>query len=90
MSLVQLSRLVRDVEHNDGVIADLQAEPAAVLARYRLTDDERQAVLDLDAQRLIDLGLNALLMRTLLVLNGVGNPEIYTHSIRLGTPADAS
>lgn len=90
MSLVQLSRVVRDIEHTDGALAEFQANPEAVLDRYRLTADERQAVLDLDAQRLIDLGLNALLMRTLLVMNGVGNPEIYTHSIRLGASADAS
>lgn len=83
MSLVQLSRLIRDVEHTDGVLDELRQHPEAVLDRYRLTDAEREAVLHLDAQRLIDLGVNPLLMRTLLVLNGVGNGEIYDHKIRL-------
>lgn len=84
MSLVQLSRLIREVEHTDGVLARLRAEPEAVLAEYDLTDEERAAVLDLDGQRLVDLGVNPLLMRTLLVLNGVGNPDLYSHDIRLG------
>lgn len=85
MSLVQLSRLIKDVEHREGVLDELRANPTAVLDRYTLSDDERAAVLDLDAQRLVDLGVNPLLMRTLLVLNGVGNPEIYDHSIRLSS-----
>lgn len=83
MSLVQLSRLIRDVEHREGVLEELRDDPAMVLNRYDLSHAERAAVLDLDAQRLVDLGVNPLLMRTLLVLNGVGNPEIYGHSVRL-------
>jgi Aromatic-ring-opening dioxygenase LigAB, LigA subunit len=90
MSLVQLSRLIRTVAHEDGVLARLRTEPDAVLAEYDLTPDEEAAVLDLDGQRLIDLGVNPLLMRTLLVLNGVGNPDLYSHSVRLpGADADA-
>lgn len=83
MSLVHLSRLIREVEHGDGVLDRLREDPEAVLAEYDLTSEEADAVLDLDAQRLVDLGVNPLLMRTLLVLNGVGNPDLYSHSIRL-------
>lgn len=83
MSLFQLSRLIRDVEHKDGLLDRLRSNPQETLAGYDLSERERAAVLTLDAQELLDLGVNPLLMRTLLVLNGVGNPELFDHDLSL-------
>lgn len=80
MSLVALGQLTRDVCRRPDAKQLLLEDPTALLDRYRLTDDEREAVLDLDAQALVDLGLNPVVMRNLLVSAGVGNAEIYTHS----------
>jgi hypothetical protein len=83
VSVVGLCRLVRDLERVAGAADELRADAPAFLARYALTDRERDAVLDLDARALVDLGLNPLPMRNLLTLSGVRNPEIWTHSVSL-------
>lgn len=83
MSVVGMCRLVRDLERQEGLVAETLARPSAVLARYPLTEDERAAVLDLDAERLVTLGLNPLPMRNLVTLLGVPNPDIYTHQLSL-------
>jgi hypothetical protein len=76
-------QLVRDLERRDGAVARLMENPETVLSEYRLSDTERDAVLDLDAAALVELGVNPLVMRTLLVLVGVGNPDIYSHDVSL-------
>ncbi|TJY66157.1 hypothetical protein E4J89_17410 [Arthrobacter sp. CAU 1506] len=83
MSVVGVHRLVRDLERRDGLVDRLLEQPAAVLETYPLSDDEREAVLNLDAAALVDLGVNPLVMRTLLVLAGVANPDIYSHTLSL-------
>lgn len=83
MSTVGVHRLVRDLERRQGAVERLRQGPTAVLAEYPLTEAERDAVLELDAAALVDLGVNPLVMRTLLVLCGVGNPDIYTHRVSL-------
>ncbi len=90
MSVVALCRLVRDLEREDGLVARLRDRPQAVLDRYPLTAAERDALLDLDARRLVDLGLNPLPMRNLLTLLGVPGPELYLHqhSLRPGARAE--
>ncbi|WP_185972388.1 hypothetical protein [Georgenia yuyongxinii] len=80
MSVVALGQLTRDVCRRPDARQLLLDDPAALLARYRVTTDEREAVLDLDAQALVDLGLNPVVMRNLLATAGIGNAEIYTHS----------
>jgi hypothetical protein len=87
MSRVQLSRLIKDVQRQEVLREQLQTDPESVVQRYDLTPQEREAFLNLDAQQLIDLGVNPLLMRTLLVINGVGNADLYTHNIRLTSSA---
>lgn len=85
MSTVAVHRLVRDLERNDGAVAEILDSPEAVVSRYSLTDAEKNAVLALDAQGLVDLGVNPLVMRTLLVLAGVANADIYSHDSSLLT-----
>jgi hypothetical protein len=83
MSVVGLCRLVRDLERVPGAAEELRVDAPAVLARYPLSEVERDAVLDLDARSLVDLGLNPLPLRNLLTLSGVPNPEIWTHAVSL-------
>lgn len=83
MSVLGVSRLIRDIEHEDGALERLQADPEGVIDGYPVTSTEREAVLALDAARLVELGVNPLLVRTLLILNGVRGPEMYTHGLRL-------
>lgn len=83
MSVVGLCRLVRDLERTPTLPGEFLADPEVALSRYPLTAAERDAVLDLDAQRLVDLGLNPLPMRSLVTLLGVPNPQIYTHRLSL-------
>lgn len=91
MSVVGLCRLVRDVERVPELAAELRRDAPSVLDRYALSDAEREAVIDLDAGALVELGLNPLPMRNLLTLSGVANSEIYTHERSLraaGQPTD--
>jgi hypothetical protein len=83
VSLVSLHRMVRDLERVDGAVRRVVENPEAVLDEYSLTAAERTAVLDLDAAALVELGVNPLVMRTLLVLVGVANPDIYSHEVSL-------
>jgi hypothetical protein len=79
MSTVGVHRLVRDLERCPGAVDRLLQSPGKVMDEYPLTEAESAAILDLDAAALVELGVNPLVMRTLLVLCGVGNPEIYSH-----------
>jgi hypothetical protein len=83
VSVVAVHKLVRDLERRDGAVDRLREDPEGMLAEYRLSNAERDAVLDLDASALVALGVNPLVMRTLLVLVGVGNPDIYSHDVSL-------
>jgi hypothetical protein len=83
MSVVAIHRLVRNLERQDGAVAGFLADPEAFIAGYPLTERETDAVLTLDAQALVDLGVNPLVMRTLLVLSGVQNSDIYSHDSSL-------
>lgn len=79
MSVVALGKLTRDVCRDHLARQSLQRTPLELLDRYALTADERAAVLDLDAERLLDLGLNPIVMRNLLVSAGVPHDEIHRH-----------
>jgi hypothetical protein len=83
MSVVAVHRLVRTLERQDGAVARFLAQPEAFVADYPLTEPEKDAVLSLDARALVDLGVNPLVMRTLLVLAGVANSDIYSHELSL-------
>jgi hypothetical protein len=79
MSLLSLTRLTTDLGHQPELRAGLLAAPADTLAAYPLTDEERAAVLALDAHTLLALGLHPVVMRNLLVRLGVGNHELFDH-----------
>ncbi|WP_166352451.1 hypothetical protein [Phytoactinopolyspora limicola] len=77
MSLLGLTKLAWDLEHQEGLLDAYHAAPAAVLARYRLQPRHHQAVLDFDAATLLDDGLNPVVLRNLLVILGVPHAKLY-------------
>jgi hypothetical protein len=85
VSLVGVNKLVRSVERRSEAVDLLRSEPESLLARYELSAAERDAVLDLDAATLVELGVNPLLMRTLLVAAGVPNSDLFHHDLSLRT-----
>lgn len=85
MSVLALTRLARDLEHEPGLLDEFLAGPRPVLARYDVSDEEQGWVLDLDAQALLDHGMNAVALRNLLVLLGIPHAAMYTHGESLRT-----
>ncbi|UDY23398.1 hypothetical protein [Nocardioides sp. Kera G14] len=83
MSLVALGHLAHDLDRQPDAPQQLATDPVGFLAGYDLTETERSAVLDLDAQRLVDLGLNPMLMWNILGAAGVGPRDLYSHTRRL-------
>lgn len=83
MSLVALGRLAHDLDRLPGTCDALVSNPVGFLAGYDLADAERDAVLSLDAQALVDLGLNPMLMWNILGAAGVGPRDLYSHTITL-------
>lgn len=79
MSVLGLTKLAWDLEHEAGLVDQYSNEPAAVLNRYQLTEQQRQWVLDLDASALLGEGMNPVSLRNLLVQLGVPHGEMYGH-----------
>jgi hypothetical protein len=77
MSLYGISRLAWDLEHVDGLAARLTATPHEVLASYPLSDAERDAVFCHDAHWLLDHGVNPVVLRNLVVMQGVPHAKMY-------------
>jgi len=83
VSLVALGHLAHDLDRQRTAKQELLADPAGFLAGYDLTDAERSAVMALDAQALVDLGLNPMLMWNILGAAGVGPKDLYSHTITM-------
>ncbi|MEP9383282.1 hypothetical protein [Nocardioides sp. KR10-350] len=86
MSLVALGQLARDLDRVPGTKESFVADPVSFLAAYDLTETEREAVLDLDAERLVGLGLNPMVMWNILGAAGIAWPDLYTHARTLRHP----
>jgi hypothetical protein len=78
VSIVGLNRLARDLEHTPGLLGDFRSAPDAVLARYPLTAEERQAVTGRDAAWLLAHGMNPVALRNLMVVLGVPHGDMYS------------
>jgi hypothetical protein len=62
--------------------ARFQADPEAFLASFRLDDDERAIVRELDVRRLIDLDINSMLvMNAYCALHGFQNIPTYLQTL---------
>lgn len=62
MSLYQLSKLLYQLNRDDGAKAAYKADPAVFIADYTLTGDERNALLNRDVGMLYVLGVNGQLL----------------------------
>jgi hypothetical protein len=78
VSVYGITKLAWDLEHADGVLARFHDDPRAVLAEYRLTEAERDAILRLRAGPLLAGGVNPVALRNLFVLLGVTHSEMYS------------
>ena len=79
MSVFGLTKLSRALEHRDGLVERFRAAPVEVMAEFDLSAQESDWVLDLDTRALLDLGMNPVALRNLLVLLGVPHGQMYTH-----------
>jgi Aromatic-ring-opening dioxygenase LigAB, LigA subunit len=62
MSVYAVNHLCREVLRDHAFRAAMKQDPAAAIARYDLTDEEREALLAGDVATLYRLGVNAFLM----------------------------
>jgi hypothetical protein len=62
MSVYAVNHLCREVLRDHAFRAAMKADPAAAVARYDLTAEEREALLAGDVARLYRMGVNAFLM----------------------------
>jgi Aromatic-ring-opening dioxygenase LigAB, LigA subunit len=83
MSVYAVNHLCREVLRDHAFRAAMKADPAAAIARYDLTDQERAALLAGDVATLYRLGVNAFLMGYLPRFEVCGlNLPIYNERIR--------
>lgn len=71
MSLYQLSKLLYELNRNETVKRSFSADPSSVVAQYRLTDEERDAVLQPDIGLLYVLGVNGQILMSYAALRGI-------------------
>lgn len=81
MSTYALSKLLREVNRDPVTRERFFKDPAAVVAGFDLTDEERQAVLERDIGALYRLGVHGLILRPFTLLYQVPEPD-YLAAIR--------
>ncbi len=77
MSVLGLTKLAWDLEHETGLLERYRRDPEPVLDAYQLTEAERAAVRAFDPHPLLAVGLNPVVLRNLFVILGVAHGEIY-------------
>jgi hypothetical protein len=80
MSLYQLQKLMYEVNRNPERREEYRKDKASFAARYDLTDEEKDAVTQLDIRRLYQLGVHPLLLRPFSLLHQVTN-EHYAKAL---------
>jgi len=71
MSLYALSKLLFELNRDEALKRSFAADQAAVVARYRLSDEERDAVLEPDIGLLYVLGVNGQILMHYAALRGI-------------------
>jgi hypothetical protein len=75
MSLYQLQKLMYEVNRSPERREDYRKDKASFTARYDLTDEEKDAVTQLDIRKLYQLGVHPLLLRPFSLLHQVSNED---------------
>ena len=83
MSLYQLSKLLYVLNREDAAKAQFKTDPAALTQGFKLTDEERKAVLDHDVGLLYVLGVNGQILMHFAALCGISWPD-YLQAMRDG------
>ena len=65
MSVYGVHKVAQSVRKDPAFREQMQRDPVAALAEFRLTDEERSAILAGDAGRLIELGAHGYLLGSL-------------------------
>jgi hypothetical protein len=91
MSVYALNFLFRETLRDHAFRAQMKSDPAAAIAGFDLTDDERKALLSADIGRLYNMGVNAFLMGYLCRFELLGlTPDLYYDRIHTSKRAAAS
>jgi hypothetical protein len=87
MSVLELNRLCRETLRDHAFRKAMQSDPQAAIARYRLTEAERRALLAGDVVALHRMGVNDFLMGYLARFDICGlNIQVYSERIRSAGP----
>lgn len=81
MSLYQVQKLIYQIHNQLDLRAQFNADPAAVVAEYKLTAVEKRALLDKDMGVLFRMGVNPWLLLQYANISGVSTPD-YLRQIR--------
>ncbi|HEX2932242.1 MAG TPA: hypothetical protein VHV54_21120 [Candidatus Binatia bacterium] len=89
MSVYQVNKLLYLTDNNASFRERIKAEPDAVLKEFRLTDEERQALISGAVGKLYQMGVHTFLLNHMYrwELFGV-NRDNYLERIREGMPYD--
>ncbi len=80
MSLYQLQKLIYHVNRDAAGRQRYRQDPAAFIADYDLTDQERNAAINVDVRTLYQLGVHPLLLRPFTLLHKISN-EAYAQAL---------
>jgi hypothetical protein len=87
MSVYEVNLLCRRVAREPDFRARMQADPAAALGEFDLTDAERRLLLDGDVAGLYELGANEYLLMALARFGVLGlDPPSFSDRIRRAQP----
>jgi Aromatic-ring-opening dioxygenase LigAB, LigA subunit len=75
MSLYEVQKLLFHINREPRVFERFLNEREKLIAEYRLTDEERRALLEMDFRCLYEMGAHSLLLGPLAATLGVSFPE---------------
>ena len=81
MSLYQLQKLIYHINRDAAQRERYRQDPAAFVKNYDLSEQETQAVLNIDVRALYGFGVHSLLLRPFTLLNKVSN-EDYAKALK--------
>ena len=87
MSVFEVNRLCRELLRDHAFRAAMKADPATALARWDLTEEERNCILSGDVAALYQMGVNSFLMGYLCRFEICGlTLDVYNSRIRKASP----
>lgn len=73
----QVEKILWDLRHDESVISRLASNPSETLKSYGLTQEEQDAMLRQDFRKLIELGVNPILLYFGALEMGIARNEYY-------------